>query len=427
MAVTITLAELTAALRLSDAPEEQAEATRLLAYATDAVLEHVPIAPDSAHNESLRRLAGYLYDMPEAARGSAYANAMRNSGAARMLLPYRIHRAGYADAVEAAQQAVGTTGNPVIDVDISGTTLTVTFADFTTETHTLPAGGGGTVDQTARDAAATVATDLEQALVGLSISGTTLSAARQGGGAAATVILPTGGMGVADGVIVAATVNVAAETVTVTTSTNATVMWDLTAILDVVRTLITAAQTAADAAQTEVTTHETNHPSGVPDGNSQRRQLKWNPNSSAWDAVSDVETIYYGAVGAGDYTHVAAALAAGLNTAGSRIATTSYMLYKGFGANVLRNDHLAALWAAISTSPVVFVLAPAHTDWINNFGLTVRTGPLDGVVTDDFVYINGTAYDIKLATYPGVEADVGSAQWRYTTPAAVYTISQTAA
>ena len=103
------------------------------------------------------------------------------------------------------------------------------------------------------------------------------------------------------------------------------------------------------------------------------------------------------------------------------------MLYKGFGANVLRDDHLTALWAAINTSPVVFVLAPAHTDWINNFGLTVRTGPLDATVTDDFVYINGTAYDIKLATYPGVEADVGSAQWRYTTPAAVYTISQTAA
>ena len=57
MAVTITLAELTAALRLSDSPEEQAEATRLLAYATDAVLEHVPTAPDSAHNEAVRRLA----------------------------------------------------------------------------------------------------------------------------------------------------------------------------------------------------------------------------------------------------------------------------------------------------------------------------------------------------------------------------------
>ena len=129
----------------------------------------------------------------------------------------------------------------------------------------------------------------------------------------------------------------------------------------------TTARANATAALDAITAHETNHPSGLPTGSSQRRELKWNANTSAWDAVSDVTTVYYGATAMGDYVHVAAALAAGLNTAGTRIATTEYMLYKGFGANVLRNDHLAALWAAISNAPVVFVLAPAHTDWINNF------------------------------------------------------------
>ena len=49
-------------------------------------------------NEAVRRLAGYLFDQPEAARGDAYSNALRNSGAQRMLLPYRLHRAGYADS-----------------------------------------------------------------------------------------------------------------------------------------------------------------------------------------------------------------------------------------------------------------------------------------------------------------------------------------
>ena len=92
-------------------------------------------------------------DMPEAGRGDGYANALRNSGAARILLPYRIHRAGYSDAVAVAQEAVGTVGNPVTGIDVTGTTLTITFADGTTETHTLPAGGGGGVDQTARDSA----------------------------------------------------------------------------------------------------------------------------------------------------------------------------------------------------------------------------------------------------------------------------------
>ena len=90
---------------------------------------------------------------PKQARSDAYGNAMRNSGAARMLLPYRIHRAGYSDAVAAAQEAVGTVGNPVTGIDVTGTTLTVTFADGSTESHTLPAGGGGGVDQTARDSA----------------------------------------------------------------------------------------------------------------------------------------------------------------------------------------------------------------------------------------------------------------------------------
>ena len=103
MAVTLTVAELLAALRLGTSAEETAEVTRLLAYATEAVTKHAPTAADTAHNEAVRRLAGYLFDQPEAGRGMAYANAMRSSGAARMLLPYRIHRAGYSDAVEAAQ------------------------------------------------------------------------------------------------------------------------------------------------------------------------------------------------------------------------------------------------------------------------------------------------------------------------------------
>ena len=43
MAVTLTAAQLVAALRLSDSPEELAEATRLLAYATEAVTKYAPM------------------------------------------------------------------------------------------------------------------------------------------------------------------------------------------------------------------------------------------------------------------------------------------------------------------------------------------------------------------------------------------------
>ena len=98
MAVTLTVAELLAALRLGTSEEETAEVTRLRAYATEAVTLHAPSASDTAMNEAVRRLAGFLFDQPEAGRGMAYANALRSSGAQRMLLPYRIHRAGYADS-----------------------------------------------------------------------------------------------------------------------------------------------------------------------------------------------------------------------------------------------------------------------------------------------------------------------------------------
>ena len=110
---------------------------------------------DVVHNESVVRLAGYLFDQPNAGRGVAYA-ALRNSGAAAILLPYRVRRAGStAEAVAAAQEAVGTTGNLVVNVEVSGGELVITFADGTTRSDALPAGMGGSgVDQTARDAAA---------------------------------------------------------------------------------------------------------------------------------------------------------------------------------------------------------------------------------------------------------------------------------
>ena len=109
MAVTITVAELqVAALRLGDTAEELAEVTAALGLLLLRPWSSMfPTRPNVAHNEATRRLAGYLFDQPEASRGMAYANALRNSGAARMLLPYRIHRAGYADAAGDTLQLYG--------------------------------------------------------------------------------------------------------------------------------------------------------------------------------------------------------------------------------------------------------------------------------------------------------------------------------
>ena len=148
MAVTIDAAGLVAALRLGDSAEELAEATRILAYCREAITKYVAVAPDAIHDEATRRLAGYLYDQPEAARGDAYSNSLRNSGASRMLLPYRLHSGGLDDVAE-AQAAIGTANNPVVDVDVVGRELVVTFQDGSIERETLPSD----IDQVARDTA----------------------------------------------------------------------------------------------------------------------------------------------------------------------------------------------------------------------------------------------------------------------------------
>ena len=161
MAISLTQVELSSAIRLGDSAEEVAEATRLLAFATEAITRHLGDAYEGAPvvvvNEAAIRLAGYLFDMPNAGRGLSFSNAGRNSGAWAILLPFRVHRAGSTgEAVEAAQQAVGTPGNPVtgLAITVDGK-LEVIFADGATVELDLPAGmGGGVLDQTARDAAA---------------------------------------------------------------------------------------------------------------------------------------------------------------------------------------------------------------------------------------------------------------------------------
>ena len=162
MAVTLTTSQLLSALRMGSTPEETQEATRLLSYATTAIEKYLGDAayadtPESVVNEASIRWTGYLFDMPFASRGSAFASAITNSGAGSILLPYRVHAAGsVAEAVSAAQAAIGSAGNPVTDVQVAGSSMKIVFSDGTTRTEALPSGmgGGPLTDQDARDSAA---------------------------------------------------------------------------------------------------------------------------------------------------------------------------------------------------------------------------------------------------------------------------------
>ena len=97
MAVTLTVQDLRAAVRYGSSADELVELTRVLAYASLAVEKYAPDAPSVAQDEAAIRLSAYILDMPNASRAAGYANALQNSGAASMLLPYRIHRAGSVD------------------------------------------------------------------------------------------------------------------------------------------------------------------------------------------------------------------------------------------------------------------------------------------------------------------------------------------
>ena len=302
MALTLTPAGLSAAIRLGDSPEETAEATRLLGYVTAAITQHLGTsfegAPEAVVDEAAIRLGAYLFDMPNAGRGLSYANAGRNSGAWTILLPYRIHRAGSTGgAVSAAQEAVGTTGNPVtgLAITVDGK-LEVIFADGATVELDLPAGmGGGVLDQTARDSAAAAQTAADGA--------TTSAANAQADIDAHKANHPSGGAGVdqaardaaaaaqsdidaheasthnTDGTARTAAANAqsAIEDHERTTHNTDTTARDAAAAAqsdaDTAQTTAgqaqataTAASTAANAARADIDSHEANHPTGMGGG-----------------------------------------------------------------------------------------------------------------------------------------------------------------
>ena len=134
-------------------------------------------------NEAASRLASYAYDSPTVSGGAGFANALRNSGAINILLPFKVHGLGYAGAVGAVDEAIGSVGNPVVGLSIAGDVLSVVFADGSIQLLTLPAGTGGMfdgVDQVARDSAADALTAAAAAQVDADAAGSVAAAASGG-------------------------------------------------------------------------------------------------------------------------------------------------------------------------------------------------------------------------------------------------------
>ena len=104
--MALTVAQLAAAIRVGTTQAERDEITRLKAYGETEIDRFADGAPSEVKDEALVRIVGYLYDAPT----TAYANAVQNSGAAAMLLPYRVHRAGIISGATPTQIVPSTSG-----------------------------------------------------------------------------------------------------------------------------------------------------------------------------------------------------------------------------------------------------------------------------------------------------------------------------
>lgn len=67
---------------------------RLGAVADALVTLYAPDAPDGIRQEAAIRVAGYLYDQPNAGEAGRYSSAWRNSGAAALVSPWVSRRLG---------------------------------------------------------------------------------------------------------------------------------------------------------------------------------------------------------------------------------------------------------------------------------------------------------------------------------------------
>ena len=154
MPLTLTVAQLAAAVRITTdptvAPPEPVLSLlhMLLRVAESRIEQHAPNAPDDTKNFAAVTMVGYLYDMPPASRGMAYATSFDNSGAKHLLATFRDFTSAVVDGAGAPAVATPETGlNPSHPVH--------------TGTHYRYAGwsDNGVIDQAELDAATQFTSD----------------------------------------------------------------------------------------------------------------------------------------------------------------------------------------------------------------------------------------------------------------------------
>lgn len=97
--MAVTVGKLAVVLRIQDdataavAEPHMTILADLLKWARAEVAAQAPRAPEDSQDQAIYTLCGYVYDVPTAARGTAYANAWDNSGAKHILRRWITRRA----------------------------------------------------------------------------------------------------------------------------------------------------------------------------------------------------------------------------------------------------------------------------------------------------------------------------------------------
>lgn len=159
--MALTVEQLAAAIRVGTSDAEIAEVTRIKEYGEAEIIRFAARAPSTAKDEALIRIVGYLYDAPT----TAYANAFQNSGAAAMLLPYRVHRAGIVSGATATEVTPGGGGSQSGASQSDINRLDAEVADLKADVAALDVEIDDNADAAAADAAAaqTTANDAKTA------------------------------------------------------------------------------------------------------------------------------------------------------------------------------------------------------------------------------------------------------------------------
>ena len=104
--VVRTLAQLAGDLRIGDGVTDPTGPAavilaRIAATARVMVEDYAPAAPDAIHSEAYVRLCAWLYDSDPSGSTPGGPAALRSSGAASLLGPYRVRRGGLVGASDA--------------------------------------------------------------------------------------------------------------------------------------------------------------------------------------------------------------------------------------------------------------------------------------------------------------------------------------